>query len=227
MPPKEKKPAAGTNNKKKKENVTTSTSSTTTTTTSSSKHKQQPKSVLDKIVAAIRALKDPGTKGSSRTSIQKYCQSELEYNNPTALKKAFQQGVQKGILVQTGQSFRVTADPVLAEATEDDGPTLRIEDVAVGTGEETAQHGDSVTVSYRGKLDSGYEFDKAAKFTFLLGAGDVIKGWDRGIEGMKKGGKRKLVVPPKLGYGKRGCKPDIPGNATLYFEVTLKEIEKR
>ncbi|KAG7365465.1 peptidyl-prolyl cis-trans isomerase [Nitzschia inconspicua] len=220
MPPKEEKPAAGTNNKKKKENVTTSTSS--------SKHKQQPKSVLDKIVAAIRALKDPGTKGSSRTSIQKYCQSELDYNNPTALKKAFQQGVQKGILVQTGQSFRVAADPVLAEkTTENDGPSLRIEDVTVGTGEETAQHGDSVTVAYQGTLENGYEFDKAAKFTFLLGAGDVIKGWDRGIEGMKKGGKRKLVVPPKLGYGKRGCKPDIPGNATLYFEVTLKEIKRR
>lgn len=192
------------------------------TASNSSKH---PKSVLDKIVAAIRALKDPGTKGSSRTAIQKYRQAEFEYNNPTALKKAFQHGVQKGILVQSGQSFRVAADPIVEIA--DEGLAMKIEDVKVGNGEETAEHGDNVTVAYKGTLENGYEFDKAATFTFLLGAGDVIKGWDEGIQGMKTGGKRNLVVPPKLGYGKRGCKPDIPGDATLFFEVTLKGIEKR
>lgn len=183
---------------------------------------------MDKIVAAIRALKDPGVKGSSRSSIQKYCQAEFDYSNQTALKKAFQQGVQKGILVQTGQSFRVAADPVVAEAAAEDGfSSLQKEDVKVGTtGEDIAESGDNVTVAYKGTLENGYEFDKATTFTFLLGAGDVIKGWDQGILGMKKGGKRKLVVPPKLGYGKRGCKPDIPGDATLYFEVTLKDIEK-
>mmetsp|Transcript_16746 Transcript_16746/g.20115 ORF Transcript_16746/g.20115 Transcript_16746/m.20115 type:complete len:83 (-) Transcript_16746:878-1126(-) len=79
---------------------------------------------------------------------------------------------------------------------------------------------------YRGTLaTNGYMFDKAKNFTFVLGAGEVIKGWDLGIVGMKIGGSRKLVVPPKLGYGKRGCAPDIPGNATLHFSVTLKKID--
>jgi len=83
-----------------------------------------------------------------------------------------------------------------------------------------------VTVMYRGTLaTNGYMFDKAKNFTFVLGAGEVIKGWDLGIVGMKIGGSRKLVVPPKLGYGKRGCAPDIPGNATLHFSVTLKKID--
>ncbi|KAL3910010.1 MAG: hypothetical protein SGILL_007860 [Bacillariaceae sp.] len=193
------------------------------TTTASTK---QPKSVQDKIVAAIRALKDPGPKGSSRTAVQKYCKAEFQYDNASALKKAFAQGVQKGILIQTGQSFRVAADPVI-ESTEPEGEALRIEDVKIGGSDDAiAEHGDTVTVAYKGTLDDGYEFDKATKFTFLLGAGDVIKGWDRGIQGMKMGGKRKLVVPHKLGYGKRGCAPDIPGGATLHFQVTLKDLKK-
>ena len=63
-------------------------------------------------------------------------------------------------------------------------------------------------------------------FQFVLGAGDVIKGWDQGLVGMAKGAKRKLIVPSHLGYGKRGCAPDIPPNATLYFDVTMKSIVK-
>jgi FKBP-type peptidyl-prolyl cis-trans isomerase len=187
---------------------------------------KRPKSVLDKIVAAIRALKDISPKGSSRSSIQKYCKDVFEYDNPVPLKKAFQQGVQKGVLVQTGQSFRVAADPIIEPETAKDGPVLVVEDLEVGIGDEIAEEGDIVTVSYRGTLENGHEFDKATKFSFVLGAGDVIKGWDQGIRGMKRGGKRKLVVPPKLGYGKRGCKPDIPGDATLYFEVILRGFEK-
>jgi FKBP-type peptidyl-prolyl cis-trans isomerase len=186
---------------------------------------KQPKTVLDKIVAAIRALHDPGPKGSSRSAVQKYLQAEFDYDNAGALKKAFAQRVKNGTLVQTGHSFRVAADPVV-EMKEKDGEVLQIEDVHVGDGEETAEHGDTVTVAYKGTLEDGHQFDSASKFIFMLGAGDVIKGWDRGIVGMKKGGKRKLVVPPKLGYGKRGCKPDIPGNATLHFEVTLTSFKK-
>lgn len=150
----------------------------------------------------------------------------LEFNNPVAFKKALQKGVQKGVLVQTGQSFRVTEDPIIEPETSADDPDLVVEEVEVGIGDEAAEQGDIVTVAYRGMLENGHEFDKAAKFTFVLGAGEVIKGWDQGILGMKQGGKRKLVVPSKLGYGKRGCKPDIPGDATLYFEVTLKGFEK-
>jgi FKBP-type peptidyl-prolyl cis-trans isomerase len=76
-------------------------------------------------------------------------------------------------------------------------------------------------------LDDGTQFDAAKSFHFVLGAGDVIKGWDQGLVGMAVGAKRKLVVPSHLGYGKRGCAPDIPPNATLHFQITMKKIVPR
>lgn len=162
------------------------------------KKKATPKTVLDKIVAAIRALSSNkgggGSKGCSRVSIQKYLQSEFDYDNSKAIKLALQKGVKKSkVLVQTGQSFRVAADPII-EPEEESGGGVQQEDLVIGGNEKdaAAQNGDEVTVAYRGTLlDDGYEFDKASSFTFVLGAGDVIKGWDLGIVGMKKGGKRK------------------------------------
>mmetsp|Transcript_50657 Transcript_50657/g.152587 ORF Transcript_50657/g.152587 Transcript_50657/m.152587 type:complete len:210 (-) Transcript_50657:346-975(-) len=191
--------------------------------TSKPKPAKKPKSgtVLDKIVFAIRSLQS-GPKGSSRAAIAKYLKSEFEYENANALKTALKKGGSNGTLIQTGQSFRVAADPV-EESPEEE--TIQKEDVSVGEGDRKARHGDEVTVAYEGKLDDGYQFDKASKFKFLLGAGEVIKGWDMGVEGMREGGKRKLVVPSKLGYGKRGCKPDIPPDATLHFVVKLKKIK--
>ena len=98
------------------------------------------------------------------------------------------------------------------------------EDVSIGDG-AAAQKGDDVAMSYVGTLEAdGSRFDAGTNFRFTLGAGDVIKGWDRGIVGMKEGGRRKLVVPPKLGYGKKGSGPEIPPNATLLFDVTLERI---
>jgi FKBP-type peptidyl-prolyl cis-trans isomerase len=209
----------------------------TTAGSSSGSAKKKKGTVLDKIVFAIRQLKDSGTKGSSRTAIIKYIKSECDYDNPNALKKAFKKGVTDNVLVQTGQSFRVAADPV-PETHEAEEDKLKIEDLAppskstAASGEDDdasmiAQPGDIVTVAYKGTLDDGYEFDSATKFKFVLGAGEVIKGWDLGIANMKVGAKRKLIVPSKLGYGKRGCKPDIPPNATLNFLVTLKALKKR
>ena len=90
----------------------------------------------------------------------------------------------------------------------------------------TAEFGDTVTVKYVGKLEDGTIFDAESSFEFTLGAGDVIKGWDLGIVGMKVGGTRKLCIPPKLGYGKRGCGPDIPPESTLLFEIDLKKVVK-
>ena len=85
------------------------------------------------------------------------------------------------------------------------------------------EKGKSVTVHYRGTLADGTEFDSSRKhgepFTFRLGAGEVIPGWDEGVQGMKVGGKRKLVVPPGMGYGSQGVPGAIPPNATLTFEV--------
>lgn len=180
--------------------------------------------ILDKIVHAIRELKDPG-KGSSRRAIAKYIKSEFDYDNGNAIKRAFKTGVSNGTLIQSGQSFRVAADPVVPKEKEDDEKVL-IEELDSGSGQEYAENLDRLTVSYRGTLDNGYEFDDDSKFIFTLGGGEVIKGWDIGFQKMKVGAKRRLIVPSRLGYGKRGCKPDIPPNAKLHFVVTLRKIEK-
>ena len=108
---------------------------------------------------------------------------------------------------------------------------LQIIDEVVGTG-ATAAAGDSVTVNYVGSFTNGTIFDASAShpetangFTFKLGAGNVIKGWDEGVAGMKEGGKRKLVIPSSLGYGPNDYGP-IPGNSTLVFEVELLKVQK-
>jgi FKBP-type peptidyl-prolyl cis-trans isomerase len=101
-------------------------------------------------------------------------------------------------------------------------PQLIAQDEVVGTGAE-AHVGDTLLVNYTGKLDDGTVFDTSvgrAPYPFVLGAGSVIQGWDQGLQGMKVGGKRLLIVPAALGYGAAGNGP-IPPNATLVFEVEL------
>ncbi len=105
---------------------------------------------------------------------------------------------------------------------------LKVADIIVGTGAE-AVSGKRVTVNYLGTLANGAKFDssydRGTPFTFTLGIGQVIKGWDMGVAGMKVGGKRTLTIPPELGYGARGAGADIPPNATLIFEVELLKVE--
>ena len=104
---------------------------------------------------------------------------------------------------------------------------LIIEDLTVGNG-TTATAGQSVSVHYTGWLTNGQKFDSSVDrndpFEFRLGAGQVIPGWDQGVAGMQVGGKRKLTIPPNLGYGARGAGGVIPPNATLVFEVELLAI---
>jgi FKBP-type peptidyl-prolyl cis-trans isomerase len=106
---------------------------------------------------------------------------------------------------------------------------LETEDVQVGTGREVRM-GDTVHVQYTGTLMNGTKFDSSYDhegdpFTFTLGEGQVIKGWEEGVVGMRVGGKRKLRIPPELGYGASGNPPDIPGGAGLLFDVELVSID--
>ncbi|MFM2424281.1 MAG: hypothetical protein RLZZ70_672 [Candidatus Parcubacteria bacterium] len=102
-----------------------------------------------------------------------------------------------------------------------------IDEVTIGTG-EAAKIGDTVTVHYIGTLQNGQEFDNSNKrgepFTFTLGEGKVIKGWEEGVTGMKQGGKRILVIPSDKAYGDAGYGP-IPGKATLVFAIDLLEVQ--
>ncbi len=111
--------------------------------------------------------------------------------------------------------------------TTDSG--LRYVDVVVGKGASPTR-GRQVKVHYTGTLENGTRFDSSVDrrqpFSFIIGIGPVIKGWDEGVMGMKVGGKRKLVIPANLGYGARGAGGVIPPNATLLFDVELLDVQK-
>jgi FKBP-type peptidyl-prolyl cis-trans isomerase len=106
---------------------------------------------------------------------------------------------------------------------------LQYWDIKVGTGEVVAKKGDHVKVDYTGWLTTGKKFDSSVgtgkPFDFRIGNGDVIKGWDEGVVGMKVGGKRQLRIPPDLAYGKEGYPGAIPPNATLIFDIQLVGVK--
>ncbi|MGA9995564.1 MAG: FKBP-type peptidyl-prolyl cis-trans isomerase [Pyrinomonadaceae bacterium] len=105
---------------------------------------------------------------------------------------------------------------------------LRYTDTTAGTGASPAP-GKMVTVNYTGTLEDGTKFDSSfdhgQPYTFPIGRGKVIPGWDEGVMDMKVGGKRRLIVPPGLGYGPMGSPPKIPGNATLIFDIELLDVK--
>lgn len=111
---------------------------------------------------------------------------------------------------------------------EKKAPPMDISDTVLGTGDTAVRHG-RVTVHYTGWLMDGSKFDssrdRGKPFQFTLGAGQVIAGWDQGVDGMKVGGRRILIIPPELAYGSRGAGSDIPPGATLKFDVELIAVE--
>ncbi len=113
------------------------------------------------------------------------------------------------------------------EETSNENKLMKINDIKVGVG-QAAANGDMVAVHYVGRLQDGTEFDnshkRGAPIEFTIGAGQVIKGWEEGIDGMQVGGERTLVIPPEKAYGDAGIGP-IPGGATLVFTVELVEIK--
>lgn len=120
---------------------------------------------------------------------------------------------------------------VMASCSRNEVSDLKSNDIVIGTGAQ-AVIGSTVTVHYTGwlykdnrrgtKFDSS--LDSGQPFTFQLGAGTVIEGWDKGVEGMRVGGKRELLIPPHLGYGDAGAPPVIPPNAVLNFEIQLLDV---
>ena len=165
-----------------------------------------------------------------------------QFNSPQVVNAAESETklVQKTPVAKTSNNNLFELDPsdpnpilfAMAEETESQSNSrttesgLIIADILNGEGDE-ASAGKTVTVNYTGTLEDGTQFDTSigrAPFSFPLGAGRVIKGWDEGVAGMKVGGKRKLTIPPELGYGSRGAGNVIPANATLIFEVELLKV---
>ncbi|MFZ3043793.1 MAG: FKBP-type peptidyl-prolyl cis-trans isomerase [Minisyncoccia bacterium] len=136
----------------------------------------------------------------------------------------------KTVASSTDAATQVTTQTSPTTMPTENVDQLQITDEVVGTG-TVAAAGDSVTVNYVGSLTNGTVFDASANhgtagFTFNLGAGQVIQGWDQGIVGMKEGGKRKLVIPASLAYGSQAIGNVIPANSTLVFEVELLKVQK-
>lgn len=131
-------------------------------------------------------------------------------------------------LFSSGQSSTPTEGNMQISSQQGSSSSLRVEDSVVGTG-EVAEAGDSVSVHYTGTLTDGTVFDssvaRGVPFSFTLGAGEVIKGWDQGVAGMRVGGKRVLTIAPELAYGASAVGP-IPPNSTLVFEVELLSVDK-
>jgi len=171
--------------------------------------------MLSAIIECIRSHKKFGGTSSVRiTGDLKTVFSEK------AIKKALLQGVQSGHLIKNKNSFEVAGDPPIEDTSE----KITVQEVSPGIGERVVVSGDRVVIAYKGRLLGGPEFDKGNNFSFQVGAGEVVKGMDAGVLGMKVDGHRVIVIPPSLGYGKRGSAPDIPGNSTLSFEISLKAI---
>lgn len=161
-----------------------------------------------------------GVLGIFLLSNQKVKETDINFN-PTPIPSPT-----SGIINNAVPS--ATATPINMNDFQTTPTGLKIHDEAIGTGAEV-KSGDTVTVNYAGYLENGTKFDSSfdrnAPFTTQIGVGQVIKGWDEGIVGMKVGGKRRLIIPSDLGYGAQGAGASIPPNSTLIFDVELLDVK--
>mmetsp|Transcript_19642 Transcript_19642/g.18977 ORF Transcript_19642/g.18977 Transcript_19642/m.18977 type:complete len:200 (-) Transcript_19642:72-671(-) len=185
--------------------------------------KQKKKNIsplTSNILDAIRSLKNPV--GSSASAILKVLINMNQYDKDRSkqLNKVLKTLVDNCLLIQLKQSFLVKDDPLYEDLSE----KIEILTETISNNGLFAKKGDNVVISYKGRLESGIQFDASKAFPFQCGGGDVVKGMDASVLDMKIGGKRTVRIPASLGYGKRGSAPEIPPNAVLIFDIVLLEI---
>ncbi|KAJ1721763.1 peptidylprolyl isomerase fpr3 [Coemansia erecta] len=173
-------------------------------------------------------IKDQAAKKDLRKEIKKEIKKEAEKEaKKEAQKEAKADKKRKAEAAEAASAKQQKQEKDKKPATKDlgGGLTALIQKEGTGAG---AKNGQRIGMYYIGKLTTGRVFDQNTRgkpFWFRLGAGEVIRGWDKGILGMKKGGERRLTIPANLAYGKRGAPPDIPPNATLVFDIRLVDMK--
>ena len=192
--------------------------------------KTRPALLLLLLAAVLASLAVAGCGSSDPSQADKAATLAAEQQkNPPKLTEPTTPKVAVVKVAPSAGEADISTKPVIPKQTGADPTTLIVQDLIVGTGAE-AKSGDTVDVRYVGVLRSnGKEFDSswsrgAKPFSFALGAGAVIAGWDNGVVGMKVGGRRRLIIPADQGYGATGSPPKIPANAALVFDVDLKKV---
>ncbi|KAJ3030185.1 UNVERIFIED_CONTAM: hypothetical protein HDU68_009826 [Siphonaria sp. JEL0065] len=170
------------------------------------------------VIEAIRALKAPN--GSSPAALAKHLKDKLIADD---IKKVLKAGIESKTFTKIKASYIVTDDP----RYEDMAEKVTWEEFGGNTDADAkrVKKGNTITITYIGTLkQSGAEFDKG-DLEFLVGGGEVIRGFDLAVLGMAVGDRRVAQIPASFGYGKRGSPPEIPGNADLVFDITLVKIQ--
>jgi peptidylprolyl isomerase len=189
----------------------------------------RPLTILLALLAlAATAVAGCGGTDPSRAD-QAAAQAVKEEKNPPKLEEPKAATVKAVKVTPAPGEDDLSKKPAIPKQTGADPEELIVQDVVVGKGKK-AEDGDTVDVRYVGVLrKDGKEFDSSWKradnnFSFTLGGGQVIQGWDQGVVGMREGGRRRLIIPSELGYGEQGSPPNIPANASLVFTVDLKKV---